>query len=169
MKIDSKKLTIVALFISITIILTRFISIDTPFLRVSIGAVPIYLGSLLLGPIYGLIIGAVSDLLGYVIKTTGVYFIGFTINASIKGLIPGLFIKYYDKNRSWFRIFLIILPIEIITSLILTPLWLSILMKKAYILSFINPEQLIRLFMIPIYAFLTNYLYKILDKSVVFK
>ncbi len=69
MKLDAvQKITLSGIFIALVIILTRFLAIQyipvIPFVRISLGPALIIFSSLLLGPVYGGIIGGLSDFLG---------------------------------------------------------------------------------------------------------
>lgn len=76
-----QKVCLSGMFIALTIILQKVVAINyipvMPFVRVSPGGPALIIfSSIFLGPVYGLIIGAASDLLGYLIfdpKTYGLF------------------------------------------------------------------------------------------------
>lgn len=76
-----QKITLSGLLLALTIIFTRFLSIQNipviPFVRISIGPSLIILTSLLLGPICGAVVGAGSDILGIVMVPNA---LGYSIN-----------------------------------------------------------------------------------------
>ena len=151
-----RKVSLAGLFIAISIILSRFFAGDMiigglSVLRISFGPVPIYLSGMLLGPVYGAIAGVLADSLGYLVKPLGPYFPGFAINGALTGLIPALLTNYYRQNESWWRLFLIIALVETITSILLTPLWLSMITGKAFI-AFLPSNLISRVFLAPIYV-----------------
>jgi uncharacterized membrane protein len=85
MKLDSvQKITLSGIFIALVIILTRFLAIQyipiIPFVRISLGPALIVFSSLLLGPIYGGVIGGLSDFLGILLVPNPQ---GFMINPFI--------------------------------------------------------------------------------------
>jgi len=85
MKLDSvQKITLSGIFIALVIILTRFLAIQyipiIPFVRISLGPALIIFSSLLLGPIYGGVIGGLSDFLGILLVPNPQ---GFMINPFI--------------------------------------------------------------------------------------
>jgi ECF transporter S component (folate family) len=129
------------------------------------GPVPIYISSLLLGPFYGSITGGVADALGYLVKPLGPYSPGFTINGILTGLMPALLARFYREKESWWRIFLIIAPVEIVTSLLLTPLWLSMLTGKAFIV-FVPSNLISKVFLIPIYVTLIKIILKLSRQTI---
>lgn len=76
-----QKICLSGLFIALTVILQKVIAINyipvIPFVRISLGGPALIIfSSIFFGPIYGLVIGAASDILGYLIfdpKTMGFY------------------------------------------------------------------------------------------------
>ncbi len=75
---------------ALQVVLSRFLSIETPFVKIGTGFVPVMLAGSLFGPIGGLVVGGVSDLLGAILFPFGAYFPGFTITAAFSGLVYGL-------------------------------------------------------------------------------
>lgn len=121
-----RKLTAIAMLIAIGIVLAEVVQISYPpqsntFIRFSLGYVTIILVGILFGPVYGLIAGAIQDILGFYVATLlagylpwvsapGAFFIGYTLNAMLYGLIPGLlFQKNGKKADSVFAILSFIL------------------------------------------------------------
>ena len=76
-----QKICLSGLFIALTIILQKVVAINyipiMPFVRVSPGGPALIIfSSIFLGPVYGMVIGIASDLLGYLIfdpKTMGFF------------------------------------------------------------------------------------------------
>lgn len=111
MKLDAvQKITLSGIFIALVIILTRFLAIQyipiIPFVRISLGPALIIFSSLLLGPIYGGVIGGLSDFLGILLVPNPQ---GFMINPFITliytllGVVPWVtlfFIKKIRMNKS---------------------------------------------------------------------
>jgi riboflavin transporter len=101
----TKKIALAAMMASIAVILTRFMSIIIPLggypsLSIDFGSVPIIISGIFLGPLYGGIVGLVSDLVGFIINNRGgVFHFGFTLNAILTGVIPGL-LFYLLKNKN---------------------------------------------------------------------
>ena len=69
------KITLSALFIALTIVVSKFLPISNvfnlPFLRISLGPTLLIFASILLGPFYGALTGLLSDLVGFIFDTTG--------------------------------------------------------------------------------------------------
>ena len=109
-----RNITLSALLLALTIICTRLISIQNipviPFVRISIGPALIIFASIFIGPIYGLVVGAASDILGIVLFPNALgYSINplFTVVYGLLGLLPYfvfLLIKRFQKNTINFSI-----------------------------------------------------------------
>ncbi|MFA7156242.1 MAG: folate family ECF transporter S component [Bacilli bacterium] len=109
----TRVITLSALFSAISIVLTRYFAIPVPLggfpsLSIELGGIPIVMGGIILGPFAGGIIGAISDIIGFLINDRGgVYHFGFTLNAILTGAIPGvlfMIFKKYHANEKVFKI-----------------------------------------------------------------
>lgn len=137
------KMTLCASLIVLSVVLSRFLFFILPFTgesRYSLGWVPIYLSGFLLGPVWGAACGALSDVIGYLINPLGgAYFPGFTLSSAIAGFLPGLLFRLLrghvpqpTERRSsqgfalLVLIYLILLPSQIITSVLLKSLWFNL-------------------------------------------
>ena len=85
------KISLSGLILALVIIFTRFLSIQNipilPFVRISIGPALIIFASILLGPIYGGIIGGASDILGIFLVPNA---LGYSINPWFTLVYTGL-------------------------------------------------------------------------------
>ena len=73
-RINLSRLTQVSFLVATEIILSRFIGISTPIVRISFGFVPVALIAILHGPVYAGIGSALADFLGSILFPTGAYF-----------------------------------------------------------------------------------------------
>jgi ECF transporter S component (folate family) len=126
----TRMLVTVALLIALEIILTRFLSIKTPIVRISFGFIPIAFSAILFGPVAGGITGALADLLGFFIFPQGTFFPGFTLSAFISGTCYGFFL--HKKPDSFVRVLLSVLVIALVVDLGLNTLWLSFITNTAW-------------------------------------
>ncbi len=84
---NTRRTIYLGLFIGITIILTRYLNIHITFL--TFNGFPIILSGIIFGPLSGAIVGAMSDILGYMLNSFGKpYHPGFTLTAALTGFIP---------------------------------------------------------------------------------
>ncbi len=131
-----KKVILSAMLLAILIILSRFVSIKTQILVISISFIPIMMSAIWLGPKYSTIIALLGDLLGAILFPFGAYFPGFTVSAAISGLIYGLFLynngEALKNNQLIIRLIISSLIVLIIVNVFITSLWIHILYGKAY-------------------------------------
>lgn len=83
-----------ALFVAISVILAQFRFyiplFGFPSVRFSISEIPIFLAGTLFGPMYGAMVGFTSDIISFMLASSGAYHFGFTLNAMLIGFIPGI-------------------------------------------------------------------------------
>lgn len=170
-KITTKNLMLLALFSAISIILTRFLSFYLPIfaansVRISLGNIPIILAGLLLGPIGGAATGIVADVIGATMFSPLGYFPGFTLSACLVGFLPGILKSRLGKQFKFTNILVIIFITELITSIGLNTLWLSILTNVNYIVLLV-PRAGITLVMTVLYSWIIYILYKRLNQVLI--
>lgn len=121
---NTHRLVIMALLVAISIILSRFLSIAAWNLKIGFAFVPIALAGILLGPVPAAIVAALADFLGAILFPIGQFFPGFTFTAFLTGLLYGFFLY---KKADLKNIIMAALTTQIIGSLLLNTLWISIL------------------------------------------
>lgn len=161
--INTKVLVYLSLLISMEIILTRFISIKTPIVRIGFGFVPIALSGIMFGPWITGLMAALCDILGMLIFPSGAYFPGFTFSAFIGGVTYGFFL--HDKNTSVFPVIFAVLVNTIFVDLFLNTVWLYMMTHKA-ILALLPTRIVSNAAMFPIKAFVIYTLWAILSKVI---
>ncbi|MCR5488036.1 MAG: folate family ECF transporter S component [Lachnospiraceae bacterium] len=112
---------------------------------------PVAAAGMLLGPFWGGVTGALSDILGYMVRPTGPFFPGFTVSAAIQGVIYGLIL--HGKEASIRRIILSQAVDLICVSFFLNSLWLSMLYGQGFLAVF-TARIIKNLVMFPINTFL---------------
>ena len=122
---NTTTLTIAAMLLALGILLGLFKLPINQFIEIRFGSLPISIGGFLFGPGVSAVIGALSDIGGFIVKPTGPYFPGFTISGIISGLIFGL--MFYKKNMTWQRILAAEVVNTVIVNILLNSLWLTIL------------------------------------------
>ncbi len=137
----SRRIALSALFIALSVVLTRFLSIRIVLfgvegIRIGLGDLPILLAGFLLGPIEGAVVGAVSDIVGYLISPmAGPYMPHFTLTSAVEGWLPAMLYKYVFKKSGTFRsIFVAIAIGQFIVSVIMVPYFIHILFGIPYAL-----------------------------------
>ena len=84
-----------AMFLSIALVLRTFFSFYIPIfgetgLRVGIHGIFAIMPAILFGPVYGMLVAGLSDLLGHFIRPSGAWLFQITIIAAFGGLLRGL-------------------------------------------------------------------------------
>lgn len=93
----TKKIILSGLLLGLLLVLSRFISIKTSIIVISLSFIPIMISAYLLGPLYSCIISTLGDLIGALLFPFGEYFIGFTIIQGLVGFVYGIFL--YKKDN----------------------------------------------------------------------
>lgn len=86
----------------------------------------------LMGPAYGAMAGALGDIVNYLLFTHafGPYFPGYSITAALSGMWYGMVL--FDKEITWNRAILAILPVIVIGEMGLNSVWVYILYSKTF-------------------------------------
>ena len=164
----NKKIILTAVLLSMLIVLSRFLSIKTPIMKISFAFVPTMLCAVWLGPKWTVLLNVLGDVIGATFFPTGPYFIGYTISTAIAGLIYG--VALYKKEEKEYKDLEFIIRLSISTALVavivnmgLNTLWTSITSGKAFwvLLSTRIVKQLI---MVPIHVIVILFLEKVLRK-----
>lgn len=136
----TKKLILSALLLTLTIVLSRFLSIKTPLLSINFSFVPIMLAAIWLGPKYTVLIAGLSDLIGAILFPFGEFFIGFTVSTCLAGLIYSLLLYKKDgeltNKQLIIRLIIACLLVTVLVNTALNTLWLVIMYNKAFIVLF---------------------------------
>ena len=132
-----KKIVLAGIFLALLIVLSRFLSIKTPILKISFAYVPVYLAGIILGPTFSTIIEGLGDLVGATLFPMGPFFIGYTISAVINGFIYGALLHKRFKADISDKNFIIRLVIASFLQLILidgilNTIWISITGGKSF-------------------------------------
>lgn len=122
---STQKLTMTALFIALNIVLNQLtIPIGTT-IEIGFAFLPIAIMAYLFGPIRAGGAAIFADVLGFFLRPNGFFFPGFTLNMGIAGAIYGIFL--HNKPVTLRRVAMTVLVVDIVVSLILTPIWLNIM------------------------------------------
>jgi len=174
-KITLKEMAIIALLVAMEVILTRFLSIQTPVVRIGFGFLPIVIIAILYGPIYAGVAAAMADFLGAILFPIGAYFPGFTFTALLIGVVYGIFLYNRKPNntdvinsveksgktnktalvRDLLRISAAAFIVTVMLQLGLDTLWISIITGSEYVVWL--PLRAVRTaFMLPIQIILIS-------------
>ena len=94
-----RNLVMMALLVAIQIILARYLSIQSEAFRVSFETIPLALAGMWLGPLAGVIVALVADILGTVLSGIGLYFPPLSLGPMAFAFLCGISAKYLRKYR----------------------------------------------------------------------
>lgn len=125
------KLVFAGLLVGMGVVLTRYLSIETPILRIGFSFIAIAMAGVLLGPAYAGVVGALIDVVGYVLKPSGPYFPGFTVSGVLHGLTYGLLL--YRRRPAFWRVVLASFISAFLIGGFVTSFWLTILQSNTLV------------------------------------
>lgn len=123
------RLTISGMFLALSVILGLFKIPLSQISEIRLQFLPVAAEGILFGPLYGGILGGLSDILCYIVKPTGAFFPGFTFSAIVQGVIYGTLLR---KDQSLGRIITASALDTLIVSMILNPIWLMMLYSNSF-------------------------------------
>lgn len=164
---SAKSLSYLSMFIALSVILNT--------LRVgsiSFGGFPIIYSGMALGPVYGFIVGLVSDLLGFLVRpSSNAFNLAFTLTSALTGAIPVIVLKLIGKEKegktNFVKVLIAILVGQTITSVILVPYFMKLFYGFNFIERFIKALSK-QIWSIPLYAFVFVATWKVISKQVDF-
>lgn len=123
-----RALVLSAALIALSIVLTRLASINVgEVYRFGFGKLPVVFASIYLGPLPGLAVGALSDIIGAIL-TTGCNPL-FTIPAAFAGVLPWCFLVLLDGKKTLPRVLTATVFARVITSGMMLTLLLAYVCK----------------------------------------
>ncbi len=157
-----ERLTVCGMMIAVDVVLARLASLNTEMSRFGLALFVVAIVARLYGPIAAMVVHGISDIIGAIVFPNGPYFPGFTVTAVLIGLIYGLL---FYRSGSWWRILVAVVSTQIICTLCLNTLWLSILMDKPFWVFL--PGRLIQsAITTPLQLIGLPFLFRLLEKSV---
>lgn len=129
LKFETRDLAIMALLIAMEVVISRFLSISLWNMKIGFAFVPLAYAAMRLGPLKAGIVGGLADFIGAILFPIGTYFPGFSFTAFLRGATLGLFL--YNKQTTK-GIIIAVLINQLIISLGINTLWISILYGSPY-------------------------------------
>lgn len=153
-KFSTRTIAYSAIFVALSVVINT-VRIGS----VSFGGFPIILSGYALGPLLGFIVGGVADLVGFLIRpsATGGFNPLFILTSALTGAIPVLVTRAlgdrYPKYKLW-KILVGVLIGQTITSVILVPIFRSLLYGKNTVWYYMVKAGTKQAVSIPIYGVL---------------
>jgi ECF transporter S component (folate family) len=128
-RFTTKDVVLMGILIATEVVLSRFLSLSLWNIKIGFEFVPVVIAAIKLGPIKAGTVAALGDFVGAMLFPIGQYFPGFTFTAFLMGMTHGIFL--YEKQTTS-RIITGVLINQLIFSLLLNTLWISILYGAPY-------------------------------------
>ena len=128
-KLNTRMIATIAMLVAIEVVLSRFLSINTPFVKIGFAFVPCALCAMLFGFGPTVMLEVVADLLGATLFPSGSFFPGFTLTAALRGASYGLLL---GKKQTPVRIGLAVVFNQVVLGLMMNTLWISILYGSSF-------------------------------------
>ncbi|MEG0020294.1 MAG: folate family ECF transporter S component [Oscillospiraceae bacterium] len=125
-----KSLTGTAMLSALNPVLDMMTITINQFLYISFSSLALAVCGFLYGPVLSGISAVFVDVLKYMVHPKGPFFIGFTFNEFLIGLIFGLF--FYKKKITLKRVIVAKATLVLVINFFFTPLWLSIMYGQAF-------------------------------------
>lgn len=123
-----RTITTAAMFMAVAVVLGYFTIEAGPYLKIGFVSVVNQFVYFMFGPVVGGFYGGVLDLIKYVIKPTGAFFPGFTLNAILAGIIYGTFL--YQRPLTFKRTLAVHFIVIMVCNVFLNTVWLSMMSGK---------------------------------------
>lgn len=148
-----KKIILVASLLAMLIVLSRFLSVKTPIMKISFAFLPTMLCAFWLGPKWTILLNVLGDLIGAMLFPTGAFFIGYTLSTAIAAAIYGglLYRGYFGQKWLTFRAIVATVLVAVIVNMGLNTLWTSITAGQAF-WPLLGTRIVKQLIMIPIHV-----------------
>ena len=128
----TRTMTTAGLLLAIQMVLSSYGVIEvTDSLKISLAHLAIAPTAILFGPVAAGLQGALSDVLGFMLKPTGPYFPGFTLSAALLGAIYGMML-YKTKRTTW----------QIIAARVIVCLFVNIVLNTVFLTMLYGPSRL---------------------------
>lgn len=129
-KFSTKTIVTLGVLVALHIVLSRFLSINTPYLKIGFAFVPVFIAAYLYGPVAAGAASGVADVLGATLFPSGPFFPGFTLTSVLIGVSYGLMIH---KKQSPLRIIMMVVFNQLVFGLLLNSYWISLLYGSSYV------------------------------------
>ena len=150
---DTHMLVFAALMIALRLVMKQVAIPITPFLKINTAFFVNALGAMVFGPVMAMLAACITDVLGYVIRPEGMYFLPFILTEVGGSLVFALFL--YRAKVTTTRVMLSRFTVSLVINVLLqTPImmWYYALYMdgKQYTLAMVVPGMIKNIFMFPI-------------------
>lgn len=123
---NTKSLVAMAMLLALRLALGYVTNIQlTESIKIGFTIFPTTIACMMFGPIPGLAMGGAADLIGFIIKPTGPFFPGYTLDSMVAGFLYGCFFYRREKLSFW-RVMAALATVTVVVNLCMTTSWVSI-------------------------------------------
>jgi ECF transporter S component (folate family) len=126
------KIVYTGLFAAISVVVS-VLEVNIGTARVTFNYTVLFLAGALLGPLCGFLSGAIGDVLGFLIRPSGIFNPIFTISAGLIGLIAGL---VFGKERRLFSATVAVSVLKTVLSFVLIYVFITVLLNSTSLFVF---------------------------------
>ena len=130
-KNSTRTLTVLALLIAMSIVLSWVLSISTGFVRFNLGSLPVLLAGIVFGPGAGFAVGALADIIGGILAGYAINPL-ITLGAASIGLVGGWLWQTLHILRLGQRLLLSVVAAHVVGSIVINSLALHIFYGYAW-------------------------------------
>lgn len=130
-----RSVTICAMMLALRVVIGYFSNLTlafSPDVKIGFTFLPVAIAAMLCGPVCGIIVGGLGDVLSFLIAPMGYYFPGWTVSGILVGMLYGLFL--YKAKKPLLSIIICEITIGLFVEVALGSLWLLIQFNKAFLL-----------------------------------
>ena len=158
-----KKLTRIALLIAVSVVLSRFLSVATPIMKIGFAFLPLAIVGIMYGPFWGALAAGLADFIGAILFPIGPYFPGYTLTASLMGFTYGLFLQNAGA-KNIVKILSAAVIVNLGFHLCLNTVWIQMFTGKAY-LALLPTRFMSNMLMVPIHTITIKAAYEVLVRN----
>ncbi len=125
-----RSLVVAGLMTALSIVISGIYIPVAENLRLMFTFVPMGIAGMVCGPLVGMVVGLVSDLVGIVVHPSGPFFPGYTLSAILGALVYSL--AFYRQRPTVWRVLLARGIVNLFVNAGLGSVWSAMLMGKAY-------------------------------------
>lgn len=163
---EVRTITTAAMFAALSVVLGFFTLVIGDYIKIGFSTIANQFVYYLFGPVVGGFFGGALDLIKFFTNPTGAYFPGFTLSATLAGVLYGMFL--YKKTLTLPRVLVAEFTVSLICNVLLGTLWLTMLYDKGFIA--LLPIRIIKnLTMWPVNSILFYSIAKMLEATGIFR
>ncbi len=123
---NTKSLVAMAMLLALRLALGYVTNIQlTENIKIGFTIFPTTIACMMFGPIPGAVMGGAADLIGFVLRPTGAFFPGYTLDSIVAGFLYGCFFYRREKISLW-RVMAALATVTVIVNLCMTTSWRAI-------------------------------------------